>query len=121
MVVSDYISSFVVCWSHWFHDDFLYFAGSVLLEGKFLFSPVITGCCIKYDGLQLTRDDPRVSRRMNYGAFALMVYGMCVFVFWCVNTFSGQEQRSNTEHQFGIQCISGGAGREPGALDVVAR
>ncbi|KAF9475011.1 AAAP amino acid transporter [Pholiota conissans] len=30
---------------------------------------------------KLTRDDPSVSRRMNYGAFALMVYGICVFVF----------------------------------------
>ncbi|KJA28074.1 hypothetical protein HYPSUDRAFT_34403 [Hypholoma sublateritium FD-334 SS-4] len=30
---------------------------------------------------KLTRNDPSVSRRMNYGAFALMVYGICVFVF----------------------------------------
>jgi hypothetical protein len=76
---------------------------------------------IKYDGSQLTRDDPSVSRRMNYGAFALMVYGMCVFVFWCVNTFCGQDPRNNIEKQLGFQYISGGTGREPGAIDIVAR
>ncbi|KDR80651.1 hypothetical protein GALMADRAFT_241008 [Galerina marginata CBS 339.88] len=30
---------------------------------------------------KLTRNDPSVSKGMNLGAFGLMIYGMCVFVF----------------------------------------
>lgn len=32
---------------------------------------------------QLSRGDGS-SRALNSSAFALMVYGLCVFVFWCV-------------------------------------
>ena len=37
--------------------------------------------------LQLTRNDPSVSKAMNGAAFALMVYGVCVCVFWYVYHF----------------------------------
>lgn len=38
---------------------------------------------------QLTRDDGS-SRALNSGAFAMMVYGLCVFVFWCVLVMSSR-------------------------------
>ncbi len=62
--------------------------------------------------LQLTRNDPSVSRRMNYGAFALMVYGICVFVFWYVALICFLRTIIKAK-QLGVQHIPGGAWEGP--------
>lgn len=53
---------------------------------------------------------------MNYGAFALMVYGICVFVFWYVAPLYCVEAIIK-EMQLGVQHIPVDAWEGPCTLD----
>lgn len=75
--------SAVVCWCDRINDDFVYSPRSILLEGNFIYHFGRVGVLMKHRMPQLTRGDGS-SRALNSGAFALMIYGLCVFVFWCV-------------------------------------
>lgn len=59
------------------HDDFIYFAWFIVLEGK------SGGSCVRtyLTGTQLSRGDASV-RGLNLAALALAVYGICVCIFW---------------------------------------
>ncbi|PPQ78399.1 hypothetical protein CVT25_011622 [Psilocybe cyanescens] len=70
----------VVCGSHWFDDHLFHPARAFLLEGILFIFQRDAGTDRQI--MQLTRNDGSVSKGMNLGALCLMVYGICVFVFW---------------------------------------
>lgn len=63
--------------------------------------------------VQLTRNDGSVSKGMNLAALGLMVYGVCVFVFWQVFDRCRRGARTDVFSSLGFNIYSvakGGAG-----------
>jgi hypothetical protein len=65
------------------HNDIVHPTWLILLEGRHChFLMVVESDTI---GLQLTRNDPSASKRLNRAALALATYGALIFMFWSVS------------------------------------